>query len=169
MGEPGGLPSMGSRRVGHDWSGLAAAAAGERLRYGCAVMLCYVMLVWCYGCCASQERISKSAILVASHIFFLSLSSCLAYHGFSDQCAQWDTARQLVSRTGSARQGKYCSMSLGRTTVGLKQGSIWTQDWREWLRCRPESLMWPRGTVLSLGKWDYSTYIKNTTNASWFF
>ena len=24
-GEPGGLPSMGSRRVGHDWSDLAAA------------------------------------------------------------------------------------------------------------------------------------------------
>ena len=27
MGEPGGLPSLGSHRVGHDWSGLAAAAA----------------------------------------------------------------------------------------------------------------------------------------------
>ena len=26
-GEPGGLPSMGSHRVGHDWSDLAAAAA----------------------------------------------------------------------------------------------------------------------------------------------
>ena len=26
MGEPDGLPSMGSRRVGHDWSDLAAAA-----------------------------------------------------------------------------------------------------------------------------------------------
>ena len=26
MGEPGGLPSMGSHRVGHDWSSLAAAA-----------------------------------------------------------------------------------------------------------------------------------------------
>ena len=25
--EPGGLPSMGSHRVGHDWSDLAAAAA----------------------------------------------------------------------------------------------------------------------------------------------
>ena len=25
-GEPGGLPSLGSRRVGHDWSDLAAAA-----------------------------------------------------------------------------------------------------------------------------------------------
>ena len=28
MGEPGGLPSMGSRRVRHDLSNLAAAAAG---------------------------------------------------------------------------------------------------------------------------------------------
>ena len=29
MGEPGGLPSMGSHRVGHDWSDLAAAAAAK--------------------------------------------------------------------------------------------------------------------------------------------
>ena len=28
-GEPGGLPSMGSHRVGHDWSDLAAAAAAR--------------------------------------------------------------------------------------------------------------------------------------------
>ena len=27
MGKPGGLPSMGSHRVGHDWSDLAVAAA----------------------------------------------------------------------------------------------------------------------------------------------
>ena len=33
MEEPGGLPSMGSHRVGHDWSNLAAAAANtNRLR-----------------------------------------------------------------------------------------------------------------------------------------
>ena len=31
-GEPGGLPSMGSHRVGHDCSDLAAAAAGNRCR-----------------------------------------------------------------------------------------------------------------------------------------
>ena len=31
-GEPGGLPSMGSHRVGHDSSGLAAAAAAGRKR-----------------------------------------------------------------------------------------------------------------------------------------
>ena len=29
MGEPGGLPSMGSHRVGHDWSDLAAANNGN--------------------------------------------------------------------------------------------------------------------------------------------
>ena len=39
-GEPGGLPSMGSHRVGHDWSDLAAAAAVKAMvfpvvMYGC--------------------------------------------------------------------------------------------------------------------------------------
>ena len=32
IGEPGGLPSMGSLRVGHDWSNLAAAAAAAASR-----------------------------------------------------------------------------------------------------------------------------------------
>ena len=30
MGEPSGLPSLGSHKVGHDWSDLAAAAAVVR-------------------------------------------------------------------------------------------------------------------------------------------
>ena len=34
-GEPGELPSMGSPRVGHDWSDLAAAAAADIF-----IMLC---------------------------------------------------------------------------------------------------------------------------------
>ena len=32
MGEPGGLPSMGSHRVGHDWSDLAAGAVFSTLK-----------------------------------------------------------------------------------------------------------------------------------------
>ena len=32
-GEPGGLPSMGSHRVGHDWCDLAAAAAVSHAEY----------------------------------------------------------------------------------------------------------------------------------------
>ena len=31
-GEPGGLPSMGSHRVGHDWSDLAAAVSSSRFQ-----------------------------------------------------------------------------------------------------------------------------------------
>ena len=34
--EPGGLPSMGSHRVGHDWSDLAAAAASLLALVGCS-------------------------------------------------------------------------------------------------------------------------------------
>ena len=33
-GEPSGLPSMGSHRVGHDWSDLAAAAAASGVQIG---------------------------------------------------------------------------------------------------------------------------------------
>ena len=33
-GEPGGLPSVGSHRVGHDWSDLAAAAAAAAVKIG---------------------------------------------------------------------------------------------------------------------------------------
>ena len=32
-GEPGGLPSMGSHRVGHDWNDLAAVAATKITMY----------------------------------------------------------------------------------------------------------------------------------------
>ena len=32
-GEPGGQPSIGSHRVGHDWSGLAAAAAAAAFQF----------------------------------------------------------------------------------------------------------------------------------------
>ena len=38
-GEPGGLPSMGSHRVGHDWSDLAAAAD---------IFFCYAYLLMVY-------------------------------------------------------------------------------------------------------------------------
>ena len=37
-GEPGGLPSMGSHRVRHDWSNLAAAAA--------SVFSCKMLIAW---------------------------------------------------------------------------------------------------------------------------
>ena len=52
-GEPGGLPSMGSHRVGHDWIDLAAAATDYTLSYlfYCFIQLEYklhVSLTHCY-------------------------------------------------------------------------------------------------------------------------
>ena len=41
MGEPGGLPSLGSHRVGHDRSDLAAAASGLPLGNTGAIFLPY--------------------------------------------------------------------------------------------------------------------------------
>ena len=45
MGEPGGLPSMGSHRVGHNWSDLAAAAADSILKSKDITLLTKVHLI----------------------------------------------------------------------------------------------------------------------------
>ena len=55
MAEPGGLPSTGSHRAGHDWSDLAAAAAADRymgtshrIKRGC-VCVCVCVCVFAVG------------------------------------------------------------------------------------------------------------------------
>ena len=50
-GEPGGLPSMGSHRVGHDWSDLAAAAAAANS----SIHLYVCMLIYTHCVCAFQH------------------------------------------------------------------------------------------------------------------
>ena len=47
MGEPGGLPSMGSHRVGHTWSDLAAAAQLKEMSPGKKTyLLFYLYIIW---------------------------------------------------------------------------------------------------------------------------
>ena len=41
--EPGGLPSMGSHRVRHDWSDLAATAAAASRSLSCRVLRSYIL------------------------------------------------------------------------------------------------------------------------------
>ena len=45
VGEPGGLPSMGSHRVGHNWGDLAAAAAATTLCITVMTEACYYTFV----------------------------------------------------------------------------------------------------------------------------
>ena len=48
MAEPGGLPSMGSHRVGHDWSDLAGAAANNFYIFICLFILVLASTDFCF-------------------------------------------------------------------------------------------------------------------------
>ena len=48
MGEPGGLPSLGSHRVGHDWSDLAAAVAA-------ACQFMNMVMCWHFLACPGKK------------------------------------------------------------------------------------------------------------------
>ena len=65
MGEPSGLLSMGSHRVGHDWSNLAGAAA--------AAVLSFQPNIWCIGYISWQQIFSVFIYLWMSWIFLLFL------------------------------------------------------------------------------------------------
>ena len=47
-GEPGGLPSVGSHRIGHDWCDLAAAAASPALVFFSPNCRCVVVFTGCW-------------------------------------------------------------------------------------------------------------------------
>ena len=65
-GEPGGLPSKGSHRVGHDWGDLAVAAAAGKLR---SCML--------YG--HTNKTNKKECYMIGFFFFFLSI--CFRFCG----------------------------------------------------------------------------------------
>ena len=59
-GEPGGLQSMGSHRVGHDWSDLAAAASTSYERnHTIFVLLWLVYYTWCLQDSSVLQIVSK--------------------------------------------------------------------------------------------------------------
>ena len=89
-GEPGGLPSRGSHRVGHDWSDLAAAAYilfNILFHYSLSQDADYISLCYIVGpCCLSSlyvivyvyqsqtPSLSLSLHLVTTSLFFMSVS-----------------------------------------------------------------------------------------------
>ena len=71
--EPGGLPSMGSHRVGHDWSDLAAAAAVVILILICKMILQTAHLKQSRGFTRWTEESSR----LYSEIMDLGVLSCV--------------------------------------------------------------------------------------------
>ena len=57
-GEPGGLPSMGSQRVGHYWSDLAVAVASEEVKSK-VVVFNYVKKIMATRCVSSQLSLKQ--------------------------------------------------------------------------------------------------------------
>ena len=78
-GEPGGLPSMGSLRVGHDWSDLAAAAAvAVCISQCCSLYLSHPPLppLWPQVCTLHLHLNNCPANMVISTIFLDSIYTC---------------------------------------------------------------------------------------------
>ena len=65
-GEPGGLPSMGSHRVGHNWSDLAAAAALIQSEGDITKFYKYVAL----GKCPNLSKVKISSLLRQDFLLF---------------------------------------------------------------------------------------------------
>ena len=66
--ESGGLPSMGSHRVGHDWSDLAAAAA--ELKSVCIFQIVFLLPHLCLGTYISKENLFFPSLTVKSYLSF---------------------------------------------------------------------------------------------------
>ena len=61
MEEPGGLSSMGSHRVGHDWRDLAAAAAAYKQKYHIYVCIYVIIsIIWC------QKEVKTKACFIGT-------------------------------------------------------------------------------------------------------
>ena len=82
-GEPGGLPSMGLHRVGHDWNDLAVAAAAAvyicqsqidlDVPFSSTHKILWIFLTCHLSCCKIIFSYSSiSLILVGRYVFFLS-------------------------------------------------------------------------------------------------
>ena len=72
-GEPGGLPSMGSHRVRHDWSNLAAAAAA---------------LPWIWWWCYPRPWVGGKAVITVG-ISFTEIHNWVLLYGVTLRVASW--------------------------------------------------------------------------------
>ena len=80
-GEPGGLPSMGSHRVGHNWSNLAAAAANPKFQVRIwKVAVQKEMAAWgrFWSCCIQPLRNKMFLMVCWLRSFWLELSTHLS-------------------------------------------------------------------------------------------
>ena len=76
-GEPGGLPSIGSHRVGHDWSNLAAAAAAKyrahsrlQVKAGCLLLCSFFFSMDLF------KHPQKASVSLYEHFILCAVKKC---------------------------------------------------------------------------------------------
>ena len=86
-GEPGGRPSMGSHRVGHDWGDLAAAAAAAAVLYRPFFASKNIANWSLCEICDREEHwwIQESQVLVRNKYYLFTTSSEVACSGISNK------------------------------------------------------------------------------------
>ena len=102
MGEPGGLPSMGSHKVGHDWSDLAAALTEKiwfyincnscSARHFVCLMMAYASCRTCNvteeTCSVTEDMQSNKEEEIWLHVLSVSFALIIVFYmGFPDKSA----------------------------------------------------------------------------------
>ena len=119
-GEPGGLPSMGSHRVGHDWSDLAVAAAAWWNIWCDTVLIVSVLplkLMTSMAPSAFKDRLQQS------YWHFFPVCAKL----FQSCCTLCDTMDW--SPPGNSVYGILQVRILERVVMPSSRRSSWPRDW----------------------------------------
>ena len=115
-GEPGGLPSMGSHRVGHDWSDLAAAAAAKSCLTPCDPVDCSTP-----GSCTSLAPAVWSNSFPLSRWCYLTISSSATPFSF---CLQSSLASGWKWKVKVAQSCPTLCDPMDYTVHGILQARI---------------------------------------------
>ena len=127
-GEPGGLPSMGSHRVGHDWSDLAAAAAAvgvesiqsicqhisEQLPWERMVMANFVLLDWAM---VSRSLIKHYSGFFCEGVFVCVCVSCSVVSNSLQPHGLWPTRLLCPWDFPGKNTGVGCHFLLQRVSL----------------------------------------------------
>ena len=90
-GEPGGLPSMGWHRVGHDWSDLAAAAAAGGVSKDILLDLCQRVFCLCFPLRAIVSGLTFRSLVHFDLFLWIALGSFLTSFSFTGSCSIFPT------------------------------------------------------------------------------
>ena len=125
-GEPGGLPSMGSHRVGHNWSDLAAAAADSILKSRDIILSTKVHLV-------------KAMVFSSGYVWIWELG-CKESWAPRNWCFWTVVLEKILESALDCKdiqpvhpKGDRSWVFIGRTDVEVEMSILWPPDAKSWL------------------------------------